>query len=577
MKKNKFWKSLKKTFSYATKNERKHLYTFLIIVLIESIIEVVIPILSARQIVTLTESTWKQLFLITIVIFIVELLKNTLRYFGNKHIDIYYFGTKKNIQMKLAEETLKINTKTMDSSASGMFIERMSSDVNSMTDIFISLIHYVTSIITSIGVLIAVFFINKIIFVLYLIIVITLYFLLYHKADDLQKIRKENRKIYDEVTGFSTELVRGSKDIKLLNSEKSFLKKTNNEIDKLNDSDIQFDITWQKYRLADKSVWNLSDFSITSIGIVFLINGSLSIATMLVLLNYRREILSLSDTLESLVENIKKYMVSSERVFDIIDSKKYPKEKFGKKHIDKLKGYIEFKDVTFGYDKHSNVLDKMSFKIKPNETVAFVGKSGVGKTTIFNLISKLYDASSGEILLDGNNINFLDRETIRKNISVISQNPYIFNMSIEDNLKITKDNVTKDEIVSACKMASLHDFIIKQKNGYDTLVGESGVTLSGGQRQRLAIARALIQNTEIILFDEATSALDNETQAKIQKAIDNMQGTYTILIIAHRLSTVINADKIFLIDDGKVIDVGTHEELLKTSEVYKSLYELELE
>ncbi len=149
-------------------------------------------------------------------------------------------------------------------------------------------------------------------------------------------------------------------------------------------------------------------------------------------------------------------------------------------------------------------------------------------------------------------------------------------MSIKDNLKVVKEDATDDEIISACKMAALHDYIVSLKDGYDTVVGESGVTLSGGQRQRLAIARALIQNTEIILFDEATSALDNETQGKIQDAINNMQGIYTILIIAHRLSTVMNADKIFLIDDGKVAAVGTHSELLKKSDIYRKLYEMEL-
>ena len=222
------------------------------------------------------------------------------------------------------------------------------------------------------------------------------------------------------------------------------------------------------------------------------------------------------------------------------------------------------------------MLKDINFKINPNETVSFVGKSGSGKTTLFNLISKLYTSKKGEILLDEVNINKLDKETVRSNISVISQNPYIFNMSIKDNLKVVKENASDDEIISACKMAALHDYIMGLKDGYDTIVGESGVTLSGGQRQRLAIARALIQNTEIILFDEATSALDNETQGKIQDAINNMQGIYTILIIAHRFSTVVGADKIVVVDDGKVVGIGTHEELLENNDIYKKLYELEL-
>ena len=173
-------------------------------------------------------------------------------------------------------------------------------------------------------------------------------------------------------------------------------------------------------------------------------------------------------------------------------------------------------------------------------------------------------------------MTLLDKDSIRGNVSVISQSPYIFNMSIKDNFKIIKEDVTDEEIVDACKLACLHDFILTLKDGYNTIVGEGGVTLSGGERQRLAIARALVQKTEVILFDEATSALDNETERQIQESILNLQGKYTVLIIAHRLSTVIHSNRIILIDHGKVIDIGTHEELLKRSPLYQNLYELEL-
>lgn len=571
--KKSFLGQFKKTIKYALSNEKKNFYIYLIMVVFVSVIEVAIPVLAARQIVVLTDSLFKQLFLITLCIFLVEIFRNILLYYDNKYIDVFFFGIKKNIQMKLASEMLKIDTKTMSLNSSGMFTERMNNDVSIMADIFISLTYHVTNIIASVGVLIAIFFINKIIFVLYLSAVLSLYFGLYYKARKIENIRRENRKIDDEVTGFSTELVRGSKDIKLLNAEKSFLGRTNSEIERLNDSDFKLDMAWQRYKFVDRCLWDFSDFILISVGILFLLDGSLSIPTMLVIINYRGDILRLSDSLELLTESVKKYMVASERVFEVIEDK-YPKEQFGKKHIDKLKGYIEFKNVTFGYN-NKRVLDKMNFRIEPNQTVAFVGKSGVGKTTIYNLISKLYSVFDGKILLDGVDIEELDRETIRKNISVISQNPYIFNMSISDNLKLIKEDATDDEVISACKMAELHNYIVGLKDGYDTIVGESGVTLSGGESQRLAIARALIRNTEIILFDEATSALDNETQSRVQKAINNMQGTHTILIIAHRLSTVIGADKIFLIEDGRVVGVGNHESLLESNESYKKMYELE--
>ena len=218
----------------------------------------------------------------------------------------------------------------------------------------------------------------------------------------------------------------------------------------------------------------------------------------------------------------------------------------------------------------------MSFRVHANETVGFVGKSGAGKSTIFSLLCKLYDNYSGDILIDDVNIKELDRDSIRGNISVISQNPYIFNMSIKDNLKIVKKELTDKEMKEACKLACLDQFIESLPMKYDTIVGEGGVLLSGGQKQRLAIARALIQKTEIILFDEATSALDNETQKQIQEAIDNLKSEYTIMIIAHRFSTILNCDRIFYIEDGKVIDSGTHNDLLKRCKQYKTLYESEI-
>ena len=188
----------------------------------------------------------------------------------------------------------------------------------------------------------------------------------------------------------------------------------------------------------------------------------------------------------------------------------------------------------------------------------------------------MYSVKSGEILIENKNIEELDEESIRGNITIISQSPYIFNLSIRDNLKLVKENLTEEEMIEACKIACLDEFIETLPNKYDTILGEGGVVLSGGQKQRLAIARAFVQKTKIILFDEATSSLDNETQAKIQKAISNLKDDYTILIIAHRLSTIVNCDKIMLLESGKIIDEGMHEELLSRNSTYQTLYKTEI-
>ena len=310
--------------------------------------------------------------------------------------------------------------------------------------------------------------------------------------------------------------------------------------------------------------------------LIYLITiNELEIATALVVHNYMSRVTSIVNYVSMLLERMKDFNLSATRIFNIINSDEFKKESFGTETIKKVKGNFEFKNVTFSYDKEE-VLKDISFKVNANETVAFVGKSGSGKSTIFNLLCKMYEVGQGEITIDGININELDKDSIRGNITIISQTPYIFNLSIRDNLRLVKEDITEEEMIKACKLACLDEFIDALPDGYDTIVGEGGINLSGGQRQRLAIARALVQKTEIILFDEATSALDNETQAKIQQAIDNLQSNYTILIIAHRLSTVINSDRILFLSDGKIEAEGTHLELLKTCPEYKQLYEAEM-
>ncbi len=277
----------------------------------------------------------------------------------------------------------------------------------------------------------------------------------------------------------------------------------------------------------------------------------------------------------NLSEYLKTFVLSSSRIYEIIYNEEFKKEEFGDKHIDKIIGNIEFKNVSFEYNDNVSVLKKLNLKIKENEIVAIVGKSGSGKTTLFSLMSCLYKPTKGKILIDGIDMSKLDRGSIRDNISIITQNPYIFNFSIKENLLLTSPDATDDEIKNACKIASLDEFIETLPDGYDTVVGEGGVTLSGGQRQRLAIARALLMKTKIILFDEATSALDNDTQANIQESIKHMKGDFTIVIVAHRLSTIKGADRILVLDDGAIIQEGTHKQLMKSSTLYKNLYKKE--
>lgn len=432
-----------------------------------------------------------------------------------------------------------------------------------------------SSIIMDIGIFVAIFILSKPAF--FFLILSTI--ILYLEEKKRVKIRNEKDKIYREkqekVSGFASELVRGVRDIKMLNSEKSFLKELKIRINTLNETKYEMQDVDRRYGLLSGTIRDLTDLLFIILLIFLIKNTNLAIASALIIHNYSGRVIYIINFLSRLLDNIKDFNLSCDRIFAILNDEEFKKEKFGKKHLEKVEGNFEFKNVYFKYNDNE-VLKDLSFQIKANETVAFVGKSGAGKTTIFNLLCKMHQIDKGTITIDGIDINDLDKETIRGNITIISQDPYIFNMTIRDNLKLVKSDVTEEEIENACRVACLEEFILGLPDKYDTIIGEGGVNLSGGQKQRLAIARALIQKTEIILFDEATSSLDNETQEKIQQAIENMKNEYTILMIAHRLSTIVNADRILYLNDGKIQSQGTHKELLKNCLDYKKLYDSEI-
>lgn len=569
-----FFKNLKFAWNYA-KDQKKNLIWFIIVNILIIIISVIVPILSAKAIIYLTDNEFHQLLLIALIILFIEWFRNICNYFKRHNSNILFRETYINLQTSLGKEILKIENKNIDSTGSGLFIQRLTNDTSKLSDIFPMLIDFLTNIITDIGIFIAIFIINKVVFIYMMIATIILYLIERKRV----KLRNENdkkfRKMNEKVSSFVGEMVRGIRDIKMLNSEDSFINELHNKVIRLNAERYNMNKVDRNYGLYSGTLLDLKDFLLIVLLIFLIENKDITIASALIIHNYSNKVSGVIYWIGSLLERIKDFNLSVNRIKEVMIGDKFAKESFGDKHINKVNGNFEFKDVTFAYDE-KKILDKINFKVKANSTVAFVGKSGAGKTTIFNLLCKLYNIDSGEITIDGININELDKDSIRGNITIINQSPYIFNLSIRDNLRLVKENITEEEMIEALKVACLDDFINTLPDKYDTVVGEGGVNLSGGQKQRLAIARALVQKTEIILFDEATSALDNETQKKIQEAINNMKGEYTILIIAHRFSTILNSDKIMVLDDGKITAEGTHEELLKKSKEYKKLYESEL-
>ena len=570
-----FLKNIKKAWKYG-KNQKKYIIGYIAFNVVFIFINLFVPILSAKIIVSLTSNQFEQVLFIGLVILIVEILRNTAYYATSYFRHRIFRETFNEIEISLGTEILKIENSCLDENGSGLFIQRLTNDASKVADIFVVLNVYLTNIVTNIGIFLAVFIISKIMF-LYIVIMITTIFIVEKKRITIVNQKdKAYRKEHEKLSGFVGELVHGAHDIKMLNAEKSFIKELGKRITHLNQEKYNMNSINRNYQFITGTLRDLFDAGSIFTSILLIAQGNLSIANALVVNNYIGNLASIVFYISEFLEKVKDFNLSSERIFSIMDSKEFPKEKFGKKQLKKIHGDFEFKNVCFGYKPEQLTIKNMNFKIKANSTVAFVGKSGAGKSTVFSLLCKMYDINSGDITIDGISIKELDKDSIRGNITIISQNPYIFNMSIKENLRLVKENLTDEEMVEACKTACLDEFINSLPEGYDTMIGEGGINLSGGERQRLAIARALVQKTEIILFDEATSALDNETQSSIKQAIDNMKNEYTILIIAHRLSTVINSNKILLVEDGTIVDEGTHEELLKNSKTYHQLYDAEL-
>ena len=570
--------NIKKVYQYG-KEYRKNLVGMIIAVISSTIIGIIVPLLTAKQIVYFTSSLWQQLLLISLVILGVQAyICFAAMFFTRRNSKYFQRGTMRKLQLKLGNEILKISQKDMDNNSSGMFIQRIINDTEKMAD-FIGWggLEHLRHILANIGALVATLIINRQVFIYYLLVSIILTFLYTEKTKKKGKKDVEFRNQTENVSGLVGELVRGVRDIKMLNAKNSFIAKLDENIINQNQKRFEMAKVNMIYTYIIDTLKTIFEFILVVLLVYLVNNNTITIPIAIALFNYKSGIMKLiMEHISGLLDQAKDFNISCERVFSIIDNNTFTKENFGKKHLSNIYGNFEFKNVVFSYDGDKDVLKDLNFKINSGEMVGFVGKSGAGKTTIFNLLCKMYDVQSGNIFIDNIDIKELDEDSIRGNITIISQNPYIFNLSIRDNLKLVKEDLTDEEMFEACKLACLDEFIENLPNKYDTIVGESGVILSGGQKQRLAIARALIQKTKIILFDEATSSLDNETQAEIQKAISNLKNEYTILIIAHRLSTIINCSRIMVLEEGKILEQGTHQELLKNSNTYKTLYKSEI-
>ena len=528
----------------------------------------------ATQYLTDTKYTMSILYLVIYVIFnsVEDVgLYNT----GSCMLELIESKVSRKLGYFTYKKAINLPAYAYEKTSSGEVINRIVNDADTLSFAFSRLVALISSLTASLIVLVYIF-INSWVLGIEIIIFVGILYLVINKYDPmLINVHKERKKVQDKFTSLVNESIRGIREIKTLGVKNNLMSNMKEIIKSIFDKSKE-EVSIRKKYNALTFLLKIFLEGVVFITCAFLIyKGSITIGFFVTMTYYIYRFTNLIDNINNFSQTYQKLIVSLQRVNEILEIRLYEDEIFGNEKINKVKGIIEFKNVSFSYPDEDNILNDFNIKLEPNKKIAIVGKSGQGKSTLFNLITRVFDVKEGLITLDDINIKDLTEEELRKHISIIRQEPFIFNRTILENFKIINKDIELEEIRKYTKMSYLDDYIMSLPNGYDTVLGEGGVNLSGGQKQRLSIARTLAKNSEVILFDEATSALDNSSQDYIKKTIDNLIKDHTVVIVAHRLSTIMDADIIYLVDKGKVVDSGTHNELLKTNKTYKNLYETE--
>ncbi len=368
----------------------------------------------------------------------------------------------------------------------------------------------------------------------------------------------------------------GARVVKAFGQEENEVTRFQKYNNRVKQSELELVAYDNRYKALYTTVENISTFIVWGVGSVLVLGDTaMPLGMLITFVGYVAQLKDPLDFMSGIFRQWTESMNSAARIFEIIDSIPDIQDAENAVFLSSIQGEIELSHVTFGYEPHKPVLQDVSFHIKPGEMLGIVGRSGAGKSTLVNLIARLYDVWEGEIFIDGINIKQISLQDLHRHIAMVSQETYIFMGTVAENIAYAKKNATREEILYAAKMASAHDFIMEMPDGYDTVIGSSGRDLSGGQRQRISIARAILANPKILILDEATAAVDTETEAAIQRSIDRLIEGRTTLSIAHRLSTLRNADYVVVIDEGRVSEAGTHQQLLEKKGTYFKLMELQ--
>jgi len=482
---------------------------------------------------------------------------------------------RKDIQNDLLNTIIKSDTQFMNDSHTGSFVANLTNDVNMITDLVsTAILNLFKDSLTLIGLLTVMFYQNWKLSLVAIIVIPFASFAAKSLGKRMGKVINQQMKEAALLTSYLLEIFKNHKLIKIFQREDDEKIKANKYLNNLKEYNKKINIVFVRSSPIMESFTGIIIAIIIFISAKLVSNNELEVSNFFSFLAAMMLAYQPVRSLATLNIAIKQGIVGARRVLSIVDNKNKIKNKDGAKELIFKSGNIEFKNVVFNYKEHEEkVLKSINLNIPAKKMTALVGHSGAGKSTILNLIPRFYNADQGDIAIDDQSIYNVTVHSLRKHISLVSQETTLFDDSIKNNISYANPNASLKEIEEAAKFAFADEFINKLPDKYDTIIGENGTRLSGGEKQRVSIARAIIKKSPIILLDEATSSLDADTESKIQKAISFLTKGKTTIVIAHRLSTILNSDKIFIINKGQVVNEGNHTDLLSSSEIYKNFYE----
>ena len=515
------------------------------------------------------------IFMVSIII-ITFLLKNIFNYLSMFFITFLRNGVVKNIRNDIYEQMIKLSLSFYSEKKRGDIVARISSDVQELDNSFLSIFELIVKDpLMVLFTLISMFLISPKLSLFVIIFIPICGFVISVVGKSLRRKSLKVQKEQGQFISLVDETLSGMKILKIFNAEKKFFKKftdSTNRFYKFSNSVLN------RKNLASPLSEFLGISSIAGVlwfgGIMVLKENSLDASAFIVYLGLAYNILTPAKSLSRATYKVKKASAAAERIFHIIDNETMVVEDKNAQNIESFSSGIEINNITFSYEDEI-VVDGLNLKIPKGKSFALVGQSGSGKSTLANLICRFYDVNSGSINVDGINIKNLKKDALRNLIGLVTQDSILFNDSIKNNLLIAKPEATNEEIIECLKIANAWEFVSKMPEQIDSNIGDSGNKLSGGQKQRLSIARAVLKNPPILVLDEATSALDSESEKLVQNALENLMKNKTSLVIAHRLSTIQKADKIIVLDKGKIIESGVHKELMKNDGIYSNLVKMQ--